>query len=157
MVPVVVICAGLLTTSVSELSEYQAAAAKASRDPQAHLELAIWCEAHGMEAERLKHLTLASSIDPHNAAARGMMGLVPYRGQWLPPEKLRNPKMRNACRVDGFRLWLDFGLGFVNDLLRVNATSGPVTGSVSCHSRFSFQLTLHADGEDLMGFVMPTH
>ena len=41
-----------------------------------------------MDAERLKHLATALAIDPQNAAARGLMGLVGYGGKWLPPEKV---------------------------------------------------------------------
>ena len=41
-----------------------------------------------MDAERLKHLAVALAIDPQNAVARGMMGLVAYGGRWMPPEKV---------------------------------------------------------------------
>jgi hypothetical protein len=41
-----------------------------------------------MDAERLKHLASAVLIDPQNAAARGMMGLVAYGGRWLPPAQV---------------------------------------------------------------------
>ncbi len=88
MTAVVLICAGLLGYSPPDRSEYQAAAARAARDAGAHFRLAVWCEAHGMDAERLKHLAAALAIDPQNAAARGMMGLVSYGGRWLPPEKV---------------------------------------------------------------------
>ena len=79
MAAVVLICAGLLGFSPPDQSEYQAAAARAGRDAGAHLKLAVWCEAHGMDAERLKHLAVALAIDPQNAAARGLLGLVALR------------------------------------------------------------------------------
>jgi hypothetical protein len=88
MAAVVLLCAGLLGLSSPDPSEYQAAAARAGRDAGAHLKLAVWCEAHGMDAERLKHLAEAIAIDPANAAARGLMGLVAHGGKWLPPEKV---------------------------------------------------------------------
>ena len=88
MAAVVLICAGLLGFSPTDRSEYQAAAGRAGRDAGAHVKLAVWCKAHGMDAERLKHLAEALAIDPQNAAARGMMGLVSYGGRWLPPEKV---------------------------------------------------------------------
>ena len=56
------------------------------RDAEAHVRLALWCEAHGLQAERLKHLALAVLTDPTNATARGLMGLVAYRGRWQRPE-----------------------------------------------------------------------
>ena len=54
-------------------------------DADAHVKLALWCEAHGLEAERIKQLALAVLIDPTHAAARGLMGLVAYRGHWQRP------------------------------------------------------------------------
>jgi hypothetical protein len=54
----------------------------------AHFKPVVWCEAHGMDAERLKHLSLALAIDPQNASARGIMGLVADGGRWPPPEKV---------------------------------------------------------------------
>jgi hypothetical protein len=84
----VLICVGLVSCSQSDPTEYQVAAARAGRDPAAHLKLAVWCEAHGMDAHRLEHLAAALATDPQNAAARGVMGLVSYRGRWLPPEKV---------------------------------------------------------------------
>src|ERR1700677_3384942 len=69
-----------------ELAVYQSAAAAARRDPDAHVHLALWCEAHGLTAERIKHLSLAVLSDPSHALARGLMGLVAYRGKWDRPE-----------------------------------------------------------------------
>ncbi len=46
----------------------------------------MWCEAHGLKAEQLKHLALAVLTDPRNATARGLIGLVAYRGQWQRPD-----------------------------------------------------------------------
>jgi hypothetical protein len=65
---------------------YQEAKTRAGLDPDANVRLAIWCEAHGLRAERVKHLALAVLHDPSNAAARGLLGLVAYRGDWKSPE-----------------------------------------------------------------------
>jgi hypothetical protein len=62
------------------------ARARAGRDPAAHVKLALWCEAHGLSAERMKHLAIAVLTDPKNATARGLMGLVDFRGRWERPE-----------------------------------------------------------------------
>src|SRR5262249_52813658 len=50
------------------------------------VKLALWCEAHGLHSERLKHLALAVLADPKNTTARGLMGLVAYGGQWKRPD-----------------------------------------------------------------------
>src|SRR5690242_12904894 len=67
--------------SDTDRKTYDAARAEARRDPDAHVRLALWCEAHGLEAERLKHLAIAVLNNPAHATARGLMGLVAYRGQ----------------------------------------------------------------------------
>ncbi len=69
----------------SDLAAYQAAAAGAGRDAALQVRLALWCEAHGLSAERFKHLSLAVAIDPANTLARGLLGLVGYGGLWGPP------------------------------------------------------------------------
>lgn len=42
-----------------------------------------------MTAERVKHLAMAVMYDPSNALARGLMGLVAYKGKWDRPEAIR--------------------------------------------------------------------
>jgi Pretoxin HINT domain/HEAT repeats len=65
---------------------YEQARKEAGRDAAAHVRLALWCESHGMTAERMKHLAMAVMYDPSNALARGLMGLVAYKGKWGDPE-----------------------------------------------------------------------
>ena len=69
-----------------DLAAYQAAKAGAGRDADAHVALALWCEAHGMAAEKAKHLARAVLIDPSNAKARGLLGYVQHDGKWMRPE-----------------------------------------------------------------------
>jgi hypothetical protein len=92
MVPTLLICAGLLAAgppdAPSDLASYQMAKAHAGHNPRAQVRLALWCKAHGMEAERLEHLARAVLADPQNATARGLLGLVAYGGQWLSPESV---------------------------------------------------------------------
>ena len=70
----------------AELKAYQEAKAKVGHDADAQVKLALWCEAHGLSAERIKHLTLATLANPGNAAARGLLGLVLYQGKWQRPD-----------------------------------------------------------------------
>jgi tetratricopeptide (TPR) repeat protein len=71
-----------------DLAAYNEATARLGKSADAHVRLALWCEAHGMTAERLKHLSLAVLYDPTNALARGLMGLVAYRGKWERPDQV---------------------------------------------------------------------
>jgi hypothetical protein len=66
----------------ADLETYQSMQAKAGRDPAAHIRMALWCEQHGLNAEKLKHLALAVLKDPQNTMARGLMGLLPNGGRW---------------------------------------------------------------------------
>jgi hypothetical protein len=68
--------------------EYETARAQAGRDAEAHVKLALWCEAHGLEAERLQHLAIAVLADPSHALARSLMGLVAYHGKWARPDEV---------------------------------------------------------------------
>ncbi len=70
----------------SQLSAYESARSKAGRDANAHVRLALWCEAHGMNSERMKHLAMAVLYSPSNGLAQGLMGLVAYQGKWERPE-----------------------------------------------------------------------
>src|SRR4051812_301425 len=72
--------------SSADLGAYEDARKTIGRDAAAHVGLALWCEAHGLMAERWKHLARAVLIEPRNATARGLMGLASYRGAWLRPE-----------------------------------------------------------------------
>ena len=74
------------TAEKPDLAGYEAAKASVGRDAQAQVKLALWCEAHGLSAERVKHLALAVLSDPKNVTARGLLGLVEYRDRWVRPE-----------------------------------------------------------------------
>ena len=65
---------------------YEEAKATAGRGADAQVGLALWCEAHGLQAERLRHLAIAVLTDPSHATARGLMGLLEYRGKWARPD-----------------------------------------------------------------------
>ncbi len=75
-------------SALADRKAYESAAAKAGRDPDAQVRLALWCEAHGLSAERVKHLWLAVLSDPTNALARGLLGLVEYQGKWQRPDQI---------------------------------------------------------------------
>jgi len=96
--------AGSSATKQVDLSVYEAVKSKAGKSAEAHVRLALWCEAHGLTAERVKHLSLAVLYDPSNALARGLMGLVAYQGKWGRPdvvgEKVQNDPARQAVIRD---------------------------------------------------------
>jgi hypothetical protein len=75
-------------TPAPALETYQALAKQVGRDSPAQVKLALWCEAQGLDAERLKHLALAVLTDPKNVTARGLLGLVRYRDRWERPEQV---------------------------------------------------------------------
>ena len=64
---------------------YQAAKEHAGRTPDDQVKLAYWCEAHGLAAERMRHLAQAVLANPNHAAARGLLGLVARQDRWMRP------------------------------------------------------------------------
>ncbi len=87
------VCAGLIAAfpmpdaSPPDVSRaYEEVRSQAGRSPDDQVRLALWCEAHGLTAERLNHLALAVLADPKHATARGLMGLVALDGRWLRPD-----------------------------------------------------------------------
>ena len=91
------------STTATDRGAYEAAAAKAGKNSAAHVRLALWCEAHGMTAERIKHLNLAVSFDPSNTRARGLLGMVAFHGKWGKPEQVKreiqtDPKFQAVFR-----------------------------------------------------------
>jgi hypothetical protein len=92
MLAALLVGVGVLATNPTEadktadLQAYEAVREKVGRDPKAHVQLALWCEARGLSAERLKHLALAVLLDSKDARARGLLGLVAYGGAWRTPE-----------------------------------------------------------------------
>ena len=74
------------TTAKPALETYREALPRTAKTADAQVRLALWCEAHGLTAERLKHLSMAVLYDPSNTFARGLMGLVSFHGKWDRPE-----------------------------------------------------------------------
>jgi Pretoxin HINT domain len=88
-----IVCSAVLAAnppadSAPPPATYAQARSQTGRSPDDQVKLALWCEAHGLAAERLHHLTLAVLTDPKHAAARGLMGLVSLEGRWLRPESV---------------------------------------------------------------------
>ncbi len=81
-----VITAQNLEPSQDNLRDYETAKAKVGRNADHHLKLALWCEAHGLHPEKLKHLALAVLIQPQNPKARALMGLIAFQGRWERPD-----------------------------------------------------------------------
>jgi hypothetical protein len=79
---------------------YEQLRADAGRDAEAQVKLALWCESHGLEKERLRHLAVATMADPSNALARGLMGLVEYNGKWKRPEAVARDLKADMARAD---------------------------------------------------------
>jgi tetratricopeptide (TPR) repeat protein len=86
---------------------YEAAAARTGRDADAQIRLALWCEAHGLIAERLKHLGLAILADPANALAHGLSGLVDYQGNWQRPDDIAKAVQDDPDRKARIREYLE--------------------------------------------------
>ncbi|WZO99152.1 polymorphic toxin-type HINT domain-containing protein [Isosphaeraceae bacterium EP7] len=85
--------------------DYEAARLAAGRDVDSQLKLALWCERHGLNAERRRHLALAVMADPKNPTARGLLGQVADGEKWStvaqpgqPPDPGPDTAMREEYR-----------------------------------------------------------
>ncbi len=83
---------------------YEQVKAATGRDAASQVKLALWCESHGLEAHKLRHLAVAVLSDPANAMAHGLMGLVEYGGKWKRPEAVAeavkaDPARRSPRRI----------------------------------------------------------
>ncbi len=110
MLHAILLCCAILTDggkpperAASDRAAYETAAAKAGKNAAAHVKLALWCETHTLSSERIKHLTIASSLDPSNALARALLGLMAFQGKWAKPDEVAkeihaDPKLQALVR-----------------------------------------------------------
>ena len=114
MVRAILLCCALLADggkpaepTAADRAAYEAAVGKAGKNAAAHVQLALWCEAHGLSAERIKQLNLAVSLEPASALARGLLGLVTYQGKWVKPEAVKQELADDPKYQDLFREYQD--------------------------------------------------
>ena len=94
-------------SSATDRAAYEAAAAKAGNDAAAHVKLALWCETHGLSAERIKHLSIATTLDPSNVLARGLLGVMAFEGKWAKPDQVEKEIHEDPKLQAVFREYLD--------------------------------------------------
>ncbi len=114
MVLAVLLCCAILADggkpadlSAGDRSAYETAAAKAGKDASAHVQLALWCEAHGLSSERIKHLSIAAALDPSNVLARGLLGLMAFHGKWAQADQVEKEARDDPKFQALFREYLD--------------------------------------------------
>lgn len=71
------------------LRVYETRKSKAGADASSQVDLALWCEANGLKAERTKHLNRAVLAEPKSTRARGLLGQVEVKGGWDNPDGVR--------------------------------------------------------------------
>ncbi len=76
----------VMSPASSVWAEYDGLKARTGRDADAQVRLALWCEEHGLLAQRHQHIARAVLIEPGNVLARGLMGRVEHQGRWVAPE-----------------------------------------------------------------------
>ncbi len=81
----------------ADRAEYEARKARTKNEPVALVKLALWCEEHGLTVERDAQLAEAIRIDPKNAVARGLLGHVEYRGEWIRSSDVSEKVKANAA------------------------------------------------------------
>jgi Pretoxin HINT domain len=89
---------GARSTPKTDLETYESIQTKAGKNADAQVRLALWCEAHGLSAERQKHLGLAVSDNPSHALARALLGQVAYQSEWKSPNQLTSELADDRAR-----------------------------------------------------------
>ena len=84
---------------------YRAQREKCPDTAEAHLQLALWCRAHGLAEEQRAHLLVAAHLDPADRRAFQLLGLKPYRGTWLTEEEIAAARQREAQIAESLRTW----------------------------------------------------
>ena len=88
---------GARSTQKTDLEAYESRPGRDGQDADAQVRLALWCEAHGMPAERLKHLGLAVSDNSSHALAR-TIGPSSYDSEWKSPDQLTSELADDVAR-----------------------------------------------------------
>ena len=86
---------------------YEAILKKTAETATAQIQLALWCEAHGMGPERDLHLQRAIKLEPGNALARGLLGMIAFKGQWTKPEQVEQATQSDPKFQAIFREYLN--------------------------------------------------
>ena len=97
----------LAPSASADLDVYRAAKSKLGHEANAHVQLALWCEAHGLTSERMEQLAQAVMRDPRNAVARGLLGLVSYQGRWQPALDVEKQIREDPAYQDLIREYLN--------------------------------------------------
>ena len=112
MISAILLSCGLLASgpevvpapSAVDREAYLEAKARVGRDADSQVRLALWCEARGLQVERLGHLASAVLADPGHAPARALMGFVSEGGRWARPEviadRLKADPAASALRAE---------------------------------------------------------
>ena len=79
---------------------YEAVRKKAGNDPAALGQAGLACEAHGLTAERVKHLSGAIAIEPASVAAQGLLGLISV---WRPMAPAGGNANQSVVRTKSFQ------------------------------------------------------
>jgi hypothetical protein len=101
----------------SVLDEYVKRSKEAADTPQAQVELAKWCDEHGLRAFWRKHLKRALELDPDCETARVALGFVRVGGIWVDGRTVAEERPDDAEQQEP----ADEGGGAVRDEQKVVA------------------------------------
>lgn len=69
------------------------------------LELAKWCEGHGLPAQQRAHLTKVLDLDPDHADARAALGFTNEEGIWIDVKEAEKGSIQARELVENLRDW----------------------------------------------------
>ncbi|WP_422931832.1 sigma-70 family RNA polymerase sigma factor [Singulisphaera sp. PoT] len=92
--------------TASNLAEYNARRERMENNAEAHWNLALWCDRHGLKAESVAHLTAVTRLAPGKEMAWKRLGFQRWRGRWRTPESIAAEKAETDAQRKADRRWL---------------------------------------------------
>jgi hypothetical protein len=89
----------------ANFQEYQQASARARRDPDAQVRLALWCEDNGLKEQATAHLSQVLKRDPRRDAAWKHLGFKKAGARWIKPETLAPEKAEIEAQSRASKVW----------------------------------------------------
>ena len=97
--------ADLLETRGDYQAAYSARLKSNRRLAEAHVELGMWCDHNGLEAEETAHFTLAVHLDPYRDASWKHLGYVKRNGRWTSRQQVAEDERDEREQKQADRYW----------------------------------------------------
>jgi len=89
----------------ADLAEYNARRENMSNTADAHWNLALWCERHGLKGEAMAHLIAVTRLAPGRETAWKRLGYQRFRGRWMTEDRIAAERAEFEAQRKADRRW----------------------------------------------------